>query len=476
MYRFADLLLICAKVCGGVLLCMLSLVSCQAGMEKIAEDNVTHSYLNLEQLVSLSRMEERCDSFTSILLPDTFRQSVEELDAIPFPDDLLGEYSLVALDKTPDFRIDMILQMESDGDLFFIMGQEQREEVRDGKPISTSEKGCFIFTRKGKYVAKVGRTRKKPRGKGEMILRIDNMSIDHVQKEVVLFGYCESPLCYYSFHYDFKGRFLRKTAVDSSFGLGTCVNDGNMVTPYTMHYIPPRDNLPQLLMCNANGDVTHRALLRPKIMESSGMLNGIIMNDGHGRTYYATNLSDTVWQVTPQALLARYVLSGPTVGPSFDPYDTDSSYVSGTLHLSRKGRLCRSMDPFFYYPMITPDFLWISYRKWWEPRWGNGGPAGFSMSSDSYKMICLIDRTTNHLRWLPWGSIRIRSLRDYFWNNAKCLTTDNVLVCDQPVVYLKRTAANNQDTNILTGSEKHFIKQLPMDGNPVLLLMPLKHF
>ena len=136
--------------------------------------------------------------------------------------------------------------------------------------------------------------------------------------------------------------------------------------------------------------------------------------------------------------------------------------------------MCRSyLSPF----LVSDDFMFLQYDKWKTLEWTNEERGSHGYSGQFIPIACILNRRTNHVRMIQTTPIRAEGLSSLLISRKPyCLTANNELVYVERVVSLKETAATYQDTNELTSSERRFIKQLPMDGNPVLFLLPLKPF
>ena len=410
------------------------------------------------------------DKLVNIVLADTIPCDSMDNPTLPPTDDCIEDAVMVPLGRIPDFHIDNINRIESDDGLLFILAEENHHKVRDGKPYNTSDEGCFIFDRRGKCLAKVGRTQGKPKGKGPVMRSIQHMCLDRQRKEIVLTCF-SMPAGEYLCYYNYKGKFLRRQAVHpASLVHRPQVTGNRLVDMLNIAYDSLKHNEPQLVLYDETGLPVSRALLRP--YTEIFYHNWRSFASSRDGLYYAPVHSDTVWQITPDTTVARYVFSGPQVGNTASPYQHGQE-AKAAWYLGQEHRICRYTDYSNSLFCVSSDFMFMPFNfiTGIRLRIKNGR---YSCGFTGHNMFCLLDRQTNHTRWLSVG--RITALRDEFLFGVSCLTEDGQIVCYQTVEQLKRSAASEFSSYYITDKEMAFIKRLKMDDNPVLYLAKLKHF
>ena len=439
----------------------LLLVTCQTEYNSI-DGQQTKVLLEANWEKTLPSLELCSDKAVNILLTDTVTAGPANFPTLPMSEDCIDDAVMVPLGRTPDFHINFIEQIESDDGLFFVLAQEESVEIRNGKSFHLSEKGCFIFDRRGKLLAKVGRTKAKPKGKGELMRKIYHLCIDRQRKEIILEATSDQFVGDVLFYYNYKGKFLRKlTSPPMTFLQEPQVVGDRFVQMWNHNLNVDIYNAPRLMLYDEKSTSVSRALLRPSLSMSSYESGNSLVSSRDG-LYYAPQFSDTIWQITPEKAIARYVISGPIIGSTVNPYRQDSLLTQKEWIMGKKNRLCRNAF------CISPDFLLLGFGYYTEVHWEREG----SWGGTCLPSLCLLDRTTNHTCWLQTSNIT--ALRQEFYLDALRITDDGVMVCYQTVEELKRSVA--YDRSYITDKEKAFIKRLKMDDNPVLLLARLKHF
>lgn len=437
------------------------LIACQTGYNSI-DDQQAKVLLGANWEKTLPSLELCSDKAVNILLNDTVTAGPANFPTLPMSEDCIDDAVMVPLGRTPDFHIQSIEQIESDDGLFFVLAREQSVELRNGKPFYSSENGCFIFDHRGKFLTKVGRTKAKPKGKGEMMRQIYHLCIDRKRKEIILEGTSDQFVGDVLFYYNYKGKFLRKqTSPIGTFLQEPQVVGDRFVQTWNVNLGTDIYNAPRLMLYDEKSTPVSRALLRPSL-RSSCYESGKSLVSSRDGLYYAPLFSDTIWQITPEKVIARYVISGPIIGSTVNPYRQDSLLTPKEWFMSQKNRLCRNAF------CISPDFLLLGFGYYTDVHWEREGATGVC----AMRFLCLLDRTTNHTCWLRTN--KTTALRQEFYLDAFCITEDGLMVCCQSVEELKRSVA--YDSSYITDKEKAFIKRLKMDDNPVLLLAKLKHF
>ena len=465
-------------------LCLtMCLLSCHKRMSE-AVDRTELSALSPDGRVeTLPRLAERRDNVTDILLVDTLQVDTTKKEtelATSYPHDILADYECVPLDPTPGFHIEYFMRLEMDDGRFFVHARDRSGGFRDA---------CFIFNQMGKFLLNIVPPEINL-GNESVKGRICDMAINRRTKEIRMV--CKYPSggrhigggssILYACYYTYKGKYLRKVPIiPNGMWEGFFTDDWMAGRYFIMH--EEISGKPQLILYNEKQKKFRRALLVPDKVDVHGVLDDQLASAPNGELFYAAEHSDTVWQVTPDALIARYILHGPSVGATVSPYERDSTFVPGTYELSKEGRLCRAiggLSPF----LVSNNFMLMTYQRWSNMEWvvddddtGAGHPDFRSGTRDFF--VCIVDRRTNHVQWLQSPPIRISNLCRKISEGIRCpryLTPNDELVYMEDVNTLKRMADENQDTNTLTDKEKEFIRKLPVDGNPVLFLVPLKHF
>ena len=357
--------------------CLVScsmLFACQTGMEQVIDMQELNALSPTGQMHTLPRVAEQREGAVDILLPDTYYlyktpNPFPLSDTIKYPvfrHDIFGECKAVPLGPVPGFQNMQINRVETDDDLFFLWAWALDNDVEkelNGKKYKSSKTACLIFNKKGKCIAKVmpiERYGKKWKATRDVQSMVINRQANEIRLE------CQCSPGRYAYYYNYKGKFLRREPVIPNEMKYQAISDGWVAGTY---YTPDTyvEDLPQLLLYNEPLKEFRRALLKPNKNENNSLrLLRALTAAPDGDVFYAPAHSDTVWQVTPDELIARYVIHGPSVGAPLSPYGMDSTYVPGTYFLSRKGRLCRKRGV-----LVSNDFIVMTYGMVNTPSWEN---------------------------------------------------------------------------------------------------------
>lgn len=432
---------------------VLLLTGCQVrSVSNENDDDIIEAWLCPDSLTKTPVLPARIDNTLKNICPDYLPGA----DSVP---SITGEVKMLPLAPTPGFRIGWIEKIETDGDLIFILGAETEND----EPFSyhPKERAAFIFRMDGSLVA---RLKLSDVSKEQDMIR---MAVNRQTHEVSLmcWGYhCEEADL---LTYDYKGKLLRHE--EAFFNYGT-------VMGFTQNHLisnlrPPFDYAPQLSVRDPEGYPHGFILSRPNKVYSYDY--EVSLTNSGDDLFYATVNSDTIWQVEPEGAIARYLVSGDSVGIGTLPFNNDSTITKSQRLLARENRYVPRID--YDIPLlVSPDFLLCHYVNEYNIKIEEETENMFKWGAEAKHAILVYDRTTGHSCW-TWNFGPIRTLQGLCLTGAQALTTDGTLISYGTPVNLKYYASHPKDYQ-LDGKTQNFIKKLDIKANPVLLLMPMKHF
>jgi hypothetical protein len=431
----------------------LLLTGCQVrSVSNENDDDIIEAWLCPDSLTKTPVLPARIDNTLKNICPDYLPGA----DSVP---SITGEVKMLPLAPTPGFRIGWIEKIETDGDLIFILGAETEND----EPFSyhPKERAGFIFRMDGSLVA---RLKLSDVSKEQDMI---TLAVNRQTHEVSLMcwgNHCEDADL---LTYDYKGKLLRHE--EAFFNYGT-------VMGFTQNHLisnlrPPFDFAPQLSVRDPEGYPHGFILSRPNKVYSYDY--EVSLTNSGDDLFYATVNSDTIWQVEPEGAIARYLVSGDSVGIGTLPFNNDSTITKSQRLLARENRYVPRID--YDIPLlVSPDFLLCHYVNEYNIKIEKETENMFNWSAEAKHAILVYDRTTGHSCW-TWNFGPIRTLQGLCLTGAQALTTDGTLISYGTPVNLKYYASHPKDYQ-LDGKTQNFIKKLDIKANPVLLLMPMKHF
>ena len=416
------------------------------------DDDIIEAWLRADELTEIPVLPARIDKTLQNICPDYLPGA----DSVP---SITGEVKMLPLAPTPGFRIGWIEKIETDGDLIFILGAETEND----EPFSyhPKERAAFIFRMDGSLVARLKLS--DVNKENDMI----TMAVNRQAHEVSLMcwgDHCEDADL---LSYDYKGKLLRHE--EAFFNYGT-------VMGFTQNHLisnlrPPFDYAPQLSVRDPEGYPHGFILSRPNKVYSYDY--EVSLTNSGDDLFYATANSDTIWQVGPEGAIARYLVSGDSVGIGTLPFNNDSTITKSQRVLATENRFVPNID--YNLPLlVSPDFLLCRYVKNYNIKIQEETEGKFAWECETLHSILVYDRTTGHSCW-TWNFGPIQTLQGFCLTGAQALTTDGTLISYGTPVSLKYYASHPKDYQ-LDGKTQNFIKKLDIKANPVLLLMPMKHF
>lgn len=430
---------------------VLLLASCQtpsASNVAITEYD-DEAWLPVENLEKIPMLPARIDNTLKNICPDYLPGS----DSVP---SITGEVKMLPLAPTPGFRIGWIDKIETDGDLIFILGAETEDEKKLIK-----ERAGFIFRKDGSLVAQLKPT-DVDKDKNQIV-----MAVNRQAKEVCLM--------YWGEHdggegdllsYDYEGNLLRHELVFFSYGNIMGFTQNHLIS----NLRPAFDFAPQLTVRDPEGMPHGFILTRPNKVYTYDY-EACLANSGD-ELFYAKAYSDTIWQVNPEGVIARYLVSSDSVGIGSLPFNNDSTIRKSQRVLATENRFIPNID--YNLPLlVSPDFLLCRYVKNYNIKIQEETEGKFAWECETLHSILVYDRKTGNSRWVCVP--RVWTLQGLCLSGAQTLTTDGTLISPQTPADLKYYLAHPEAAEFDSKTQA-FIKKLDIKANPVLLLMPLKHF
>jgi hypothetical protein len=430
---------------------VLLLASCQtpsASNVAITEYD-DEAWLPVENLEKIPMLPARIDNTLKNICPDYLPGA----DSVP---SITGEVKMLPLAPTPGFRIGWIDKIETDGDLIFILGAETEDEKKLIK-----KRAGFIFRKDGSLVAQLKPT-DVDKDKNQIV-----MAVNRQAKEVCLM--------YWGEHdggegdllsYDYEGNLLRHELVFFSYGSIMGFTQNHLIS----NLRPAFDFAPQLTVRDPEGMPHGFILTRPNKVYTYDY-EACLANSGD-ELFYAKAYSDTIWQVNPEGVIARYLVSSDSVGIGSLPFNNDSTIRKSQRVLATENRFVPNID--YNLPLlVSPDFLLCRYVKNYNIKIQEETEGKFAWECETLHSILVYDRKTGNSRWVCVP--RVWMLQGICLSGAQTLTTDGTLISIETPADLKYYLAHPEAAEFDSKTQA-FIKKLDIKANPVLLLMTLKHF
>lgn len=415
-----------------------------------------------EALQKLPVLPAQVDSALQIISPDTLLPSANSLDAVySMPADA-DDVMFLPLAPTPGYHIGSIDQIEADDNLFFIKGWETEKYEGNLTGYKSFNAACFIFRRDGSLVARL----ESPSAAHPVC-----MAVNRQAREVCVVFSDASPmsslLCY-----DYEGRLLHRSTTDYMFEPDAIsISQNHIFRTARPSHLTQEAGLPQLTVCDPSGMPKALALSRPIHDDWYGGPNASFASCGDD-VFYATSYSDTIWQVKPEAVVARYLVRGEGVGIGTLPFDGDSTLTRADRLKATEGRFVPGYASNSHL-LVSPGFIVKGSWQRSDIQIKNDASGYFKVNSKNTFRRLVIDRTTGHSQWVITQNARL-AVTPFLAENL-LLTADDMLVSYVTPERLKYQAAHDERFE-MTDALRSLASHLDLEANPVLLLLPLKHF
>ena len=345
-------------------ICPLLITFLMAGC--VAQQNVSMEIQNalefpFEVISELPEFPRDLSQIHHINILDTFkRSSVGSSDETflancPLLHEYIDKVERCALTLPDNHEMDFLGNM-MDGDRIFIKTYLIDDNEKDGIPEEAYS--YVIYTRDGKFVSKIGESaysRKLSQrnnlssGKSSVLSTQDEaqyhnavaLCLDRKKKEAVLIEKNGGRMMFY----DYNGKYLRteyQGCMRSSIpGLPPSPQTYNTQGQWFVAFTPFAT---QTIRLDENKQPTHKVNLGAEFFhfepeQRVGMGDAFMLQ---------SNRSDTVWQVLPDRLVARYVYSGLLPSPN-GVYTKQNPFQPSDV-----GRLVRSLD---WFDIATPRYM-----------------------------------------------------------------------------------------------------------------------
>lgn len=412
------------------------------------------AWLPVENLEKIPMLPARVDSTLRNICPDHIISQGETIPSV------VGEVTMLPLAPTPGFHIGWIEKIDTDGDLIFVLGAETKSEEAFSAEIK--ERAGFIFRKNGSLVAQLKPT-DVDKDKNQIV-----MAVNRQAKEVCLM--------YWGEHdggegdllsYDYEGNLLRHELVFFSYGNIMGFTQNHLIS----NLRPAFDFAPQLTVRDPEGMPHGFILTRPNKVYTYDF--EVCLTNSGDELFYAKAYSDTIWQVSPEGAVARYLVRGDSVGIGSLPFNNDSTITKSQRVLATENRFIPNID--YDLPLlVSPDFLLCRYVKNYNIKIQEETEGKFAWECETLHSILVYDRKTGNSCW-AWKLTPKWTLQGLCSTGAQALTTDGTLISPQTPANLKYYLAHPEAAEFDSKTQT-FIKKLDIKANPVLLLMPLKHF
>ena len=431
-------------------------------------DKDYEAWMYYDNLITIPRLPAHIDSTLRIINPGTpnWHEVNPKMpctsDENPLLPSFTGEVTMLSLAPTPGFHIGCIEKIETDGDLVFVLGAETEACGKDVFQYNIKKRAGFIFRRDGSLEAqlKVSDVSKDK----DMVA----MAVNREAKEISLMYFEKWRNCWGDLlSYDYEGNLLRHEVT---------YFDYSNIMGYTLNHLvsnvrpPLADFAPQLMVYDKELSPQGFCLSRPSPVYTCD-LEASLVNSGD-ELFYAAEYSDTIWQVTPEGTFARYLVRDDSVGIGSVAFDST---------LTKSQRVLATENIFIPEPgidqslLVSPGFLLRRYIQHYDIKIEEETDSTFKWTH-SNRYTCLVyDRVSGNNCW-AWRIDQYRfKLRGLCLTSAKALTEDGTLISFHTPAQMKYYASH-PDTYELDEKTQTFVKKLDIKANPVLLLMPLKHF
>ena len=431
-------------------------------------DKDYEAWMYYDNLIKIPMLPARIDSTLVEITPDTpnrheqYPTKTSTSDENPFLQSFANEVTMLPLAPTPGFHIGCIEKIETDGDLLFVLGAETEDNGEDVFQYNIKKRAGFIFRRDGSLVAqlKVSNVSKDK----DMV----TMAVNREAKEISLIYWEKWRDCWGDLlSYDYEGNLLRHEVTYYDYA---------NIMGYTQNHLvsnvrpPISDFAPQLTVYDKELSPQGFCLSRPSPVYTCDLEASLVSSGDE--LFYAAEYSDTIWQVTPEGTFARYLVRDDSLGigsVAFDSTLTKSQRVLATenIYIPEPG-IDQSL-------LVSPGFLLRRYIQHYDIKIEEETDSTFKWNHSNLHTILVYDRVSGHNCW-AWRIDQYRfKLRGLCLTSAKALTEDGILISFHTPAQMKYYASH-PDTYELDEKTQTFVKKLDIKANPVLLLMPLKHF
>ena len=445
---------------------MLLLSACHSQPEASGKDY--EAWMCYDNLMEAPRLPARTDSTLCIINPGTpnWNEVNPKMsgtqDENPLLPTFTGDVTILPLAPTPGFHIGHVEKIEADGDLLFMLGAETEAGGESVFLYNIKRKAGFIFRRDGSLVAqlKVSNVSKDK----DMV----TMALNREAKEISLMFWEKWRDNWGDLlSYDYEGNLLRHDVTYYDYANIMGFTQNHLVS----NVRPPlHDFAPQLTVYDKELLPRGFCLSRPSPVYTCD-LEAALVSSGN-ELFYAAGYSDTIWQVTPEGAFARYLVRDDGVGigsVAFDSTLTQSQRVLATenIFIPEPG-IDQSL-------LVSPDFLLRRYIQHYDIRIEEETDSTFRWTHSNRYTYLVYDRVSGHSCWAWSINPNKYELQGLCLKAAQGLAADGTLISFHTPAQLKYYASHPEwyqlDDKTLT-----FIRQLDIKANPVLLLMPLKHF
>lgn len=445
---------------------MLLLSACHSQPEASGKDY--EAWMCYDNLMEAPRLPARTDSTLCIINPGTpnWNEVNPKMsgtqDENPLLPTFTGDVTILPLAPTPGFHIGHVEKIEADGDLLFMLGAETEAGGESVFQYNIKRKAGFIFRRDGSLVAqlKVSNVSKDK----DMV----TMALNREAKEISLMFWEKWRDNWGDLlSYDYEGNLLRHDVTYYDYANIMGFTQNHLVS----NVRPPlHDFAPQLTVYDKELLPRGFCLSRPSPVYTCD-LEAALVSSGN-ELFYAAGYSDTIWQVTPEGAFARYLVRDDGVGigsVAFDSTLTQSQRVLATenIFIPEPG-IDQSL-------LVSPDFLLRRYIQHYDIRIEEETDSTFRWTHSNRYTYLVYDRVSGHSCWAWSINPNKYELQGLCLKAAQGLAADGTLISFHTPAQLKYYASHPEwyqlDDKTLT-----FIRQLDIKANPVLLLMPLKHF
>lgn len=435
---------------------MLLLSACHSQPE--ASDKDYEAWTCYDNLMEAPRLPARTDSTLQNICPGTPTSWIKDKTNPQFA----GDVTILPLAPTPGFRIGHVEKIEADGDLLFVLGAETEAGGESVFQYNIKRKAGFIFRRDGSLVAqlKVSNVSKDK----DMV----TMALNREAKEISLMFWEKWRDNWGDLlSYDYEGNLLRHDVTYYDYANIMGFTQNHLVS----NVRPPlHDFAPQLTVYDKELLPRGFCLSRPSPVYTCD-LEAALVSSGN-ELFYAAGYSDTIWQVTPEGAFARYLVRDDSLGigsVAFDSTLTQSQRVLATenIYIPNAG-----ISPSL---LVSPGFLVRRYMQRYNIKIEEESDSTFRWTSNNSNSFLVYDRKSGHSCWAWSINPNKYELQGLCLTAAQGLAADGTLISFHTPAQLKYYASHPEwyqlDDKTLT-----FIRQLDIKANPVLLLMPLKHF
>ena len=441
-----------------------------------------------EVINNLPELPRDLSQIHHINILDTFKRSSDGISDEAFPakcpslHEYIDKVEWCALTLPNNHEMDFVGNM-IDGDRIFIRTYLIDNNEKDGIPEEAYS--YAIYTRGGKFVSKIGESsysrkisqqNKLAAGKSSILSTQDEalchnavaLCLDRKKKEAVLIEKNGGRMMFY----DYNGKYLRteyqgcmRSAIP---GLPPSPQTFNTQGQWFVAFTPFAT---QTIRLDENKQPTHKVNLGAEFFhfepeQRVGMGDAFMLQ---------SNRSDTVWQVLPDRLVARYVYSGLLPSPN----GVFNRMKQNPFQPSDVGRLVRSLD---WFDIATPRYMMA--------RIGRLTKVEGERNVVDEEFWHLYDSNTGHAICFPYTYDRIipsEPISFTSWMLEFPTLTPSLLLPDGTLVYsisaynIKKEMAHLLDQPvadrkvIITKKDEKFVHSLSPDQT-VLFFVKLKKF